>query len=391
MTTNDNAGNKSGSGKDQRPHATLDLKAQDVTKGSADRSTYSSAPITSDESGGTTSFLTHMAAGVLGALLVTGLFYAGGLFATDRQADAGAQLIALRGQLDKTNQRLATLEKAPATQAPDLSPLTSGIENAGQKLGELQTQLTQLGDRVSGVENRPESQPAISAESITEKIEPLNKQIATFQGRLDELQTRVEQFPQLQSRVDQIAQAQSRFQSDSKAVALAMALYNLRRAADEGKPFTEELQAISTMAPMPLDLEALEAHGDQGVRNLEQLQAEFETASNAAIDAENLPEDETLASNIWSKAKSLVRIRRKGNVEGETTRAILARAQYQLENNNLAGAIKEAEQIEGAAAGQIEPWLTQAKAHLAAEDALAQLETKLLTAVGGEASGKRGG
>lgn len=426
MTTNDNAGNKGGSGgKDQRPHATLDLKAEDLSQGTAHRSTYGTASSpsgaqdaksrlehaprsNSDDGGGGSSFLTHMAAGVVGALLVTGLFYAGGMFNADRDIDAGAQIIELRGQLDKAGQRLATLEKAPQAQAPDLSPLTAEIENTGQQLGDLKTQLTQLGGRVTSIENRPEQQPAITAESIEAKIEPLNSQLSTLQSRLDEMQGRVEQFPALQSRLDElqgrvekfpdlqsrvesIAQAQSRFQSDSRAAALAMALYNLRRATDEGKPFTEELQAISTMAPIQLDLKALEAHGNAGVRNLEQLQSDFQTAANSAIDAENEPEDETLTSNIWSQAKSLVRIRRKGNVEGDTTRAILARAEFQLMNNNLAGAIAEAGQLKGAAGEQLQPWLAQAKARIAAEEALVQIEAKILTAVGGDASGKRGG
>ncbi len=145
------------------------------------------------------------------------------------------------------------------------------------------------------------------------------------------------------------------------------------------------------MSPVPLDLAPLEARRDQGIRSFEQLQAGYTAAANKALDAENAPADTSLSSEVWSKVRSFVRIRRKGNVEGDSARAILARVEYRLDNHDLSGAITEAETMKGAAAEAMAPWLAEVKAKLAADAALAQAETKILTALGGEDQAKRGG
>jgi hypothetical protein len=142
---------------------------------------------------------------------------------------------------------------------------------------------------------------------------------------------------------------------------------------------------------VPLDLAALEARRDQGIRSFEQLQTGYTAAANKALDAENAPADTSLSSEVWSKVRSFVRIRRKGNVEGDSNRAILARVEYRLDNHDLAGAITEAEALKGPAAEAMAPWLAEVKAKLAADQALAQAETKILTALGGEDQAKRGG
>ncbi len=145
------------------------------------------------------------------------------------------------------------------------------------------------------------------------------------------------------------------------------------------------------MSPVPLDLAALEARRDQGVPSLKQLKTDFEAAANKAIDIENQPANDSFASELWSKAKSFIRIRRKGDIPGDTTRAILARAEYQLDAGNLKMAAAEAEQLQGAAAEAVKSWQSELKAKIAADEALAGVEAKLLTALGSEDAGKRGG
>ncbi len=142
---------------------------------------------------------------------------------------------------------------------------------------------------------------------------------------------------------------------------------------------------------MPLDLGPLERRGDQGLPSLEQLKASFDSAANAAIDAENQPSDNWFPAQLWASTKSFIRIRRKGEAEGDTTRAILARAEYQLDAGNLSATLAEAEKLKGAAADAMASWLAELKARIAAETALDQVETKLLTALGGDGTAKRGG
>ncbi|MGB0085720.1 MAG: mitofilin family membrane protein, partial [Rhodomicrobiaceae bacterium] len=233
--------------------------------------------------------------------------------------------------------------------------------------------ISDLSDRVAQIEARPGA-AAISQEAVQQSLDPLA-------ARLSELETRVAS----------LAKAQSEIQTSSKATALALALYNLRRAANEGRPFAAELKSVAEMSPVPLDLAALEARRDQGVPSLKQLKTDFEAAANKAIDLENQPANDSFASELWSKAKSFIRIRRKGDIPGDTTRAILARAEYQLDAGNLKMAAAEAEQLQGAAAEAVKSWHLELKAKIAADEALAGVEAKLLTALGSEDAGKRGG
>jgi hypothetical protein len=291
---------------------------------------------------------------------------------------------------------------APVDQgpAPDVAPLRADIEQSRKELAALKEQIGQLrdaavkpgqldtlrndekalkqdvaalSDRVGHVESRPQV-AGLAPETVQQAIDPLNARLAD-----------------LDSRLQKVAKAQSENATNSKAAALALALYNLRRAANEGKPYANELRSVADMSPVPLDLAALEAHRDQGIRSLEQLQTDFTSAANDAIDAENAPTDSSLGSEVWSKLKSFVRVRRKGNVEGDGTRAILARAEHKLGTGELSASIAEVETLKGAAADALAPWLAEARAKLAADDALTRAESKILTALGGEDQVKRGG
>jgi hypothetical protein len=178
---------------------------------------------------------------------------------------------------------------------------------------------------------------------------------------------------------------------DGKSMAVSLAFYNLQRAAREGKPYALELKSVEENSPVPLDLAALEPWREQGVKSIGQLQEDFNAAAMAAIDAENQPTDDSLASEVWSRAKSFVRIRRKGDVEGEDTSALLARIEHRLRNGDLKAALAEAEKLNGPAAEAVAPWVAELKRKVAAEEALARIESKLLGTIGGAEAASRDG
>lgn len=368
-------------GSERRPHATLELKAEEVSAKSggadseAEPASAAEAPAdppaldapAADEippragDGGGQGIFTHMAAGALGALLA--LVFSYFVFAGQRAAPAlspddvqtlRARLAAFEGRL---NDAVARTEQLSA----------SGPSNL------LRNDVAALTERVGRIEARPAGAPA-SQDAVQQALEPLAARVT-----------------ELEQRIGAVAKAQSDVQTNSKATALAVALYNLRRAANEGKPYATELQSIADMTPVPLDLDPLQARRDEGVRSLEQLQASFDAAANAAIDAENKPSDDSFASGLWSKAKSFIRVRRKGDVLGDDTRAILARVEHRLAAGDLPAAAAEAGQLHGPAATAMVRWIGELKVKLATDEALARVEAKLLTALGGDEQAKRGG
>ena len=65
----------------------------------------------------------------------------------------------------------------------------------------------------------------------------------------------------------------------------------------------------------------------------------------------------------------------------------VARAEYNVRNGDIAGAIKELESLEGKPLEAAMPWVNAAKARLGAEKNLAQMQAhilSLLTNVGGQ-------
>ncbi|WP_088346623.1 MULTISPECIES: mitofilin family membrane protein [Rhodomicrobium] len=311
-------------------------------------------------------FASHMASGALGALLALIVAYfafaannAPAPFTADDAQMLRARLAAIEGRLNDTAART--------------EQLSSGSQTNG-----LKNDLAALNERIGRIEGRPAAAPGISPDAVQDSV----------QHSLDPLNARI---AELEARLGSVVKAQSEVQTNGKATALAVALYNLRRAADEGRPFAAELQSVADMTPVPLDLSTLESRRDEGVRSLEQLQSAFNASANAAIDAENQPADDSFASSLWSKAKSFIRVRRKGDVPGDDTRAILARIEHRLATGDLPSAIEESGRLQGPAATAMVRWLGELKAKQATDEALARVEARLLTALGGEEQAKRGG
>jgi len=73
----------------------------------------------------------------------------------------------------------------------------------------------------------------------------------------------------------------------------------------------------------------------------------------------------------------LVTVRPAGSqAEGDSVDARVARAEASLNDGDLAAAVTELDQLEGEPAQAAADWLAQAKARLAAEQAVTQLRTQ---------------
>lgn len=369
-------------GKEKRPYTTLDLKADEVSpgkdearagaagQGPKEQPRLNKPDAKSGASGNDdrwAGILTHAAAGAIGAALtlLVALWIFGntdGNGSGNGSAALNADVDALRAALVDAEAKISTLETS----------VQSAVENAAAPQAQ-ESELAGLSERIAALETRPAA-ASVTQQSVQQSIDPIEAQMAEIERRLNTL-----------------TEAQQERQVDGKSMAISLAFYNLQRAAREGRPYALELKSVEENAPIPLDLAALEPWRDQGVKSMDQLQESFDAAAKAAIDAENQPTDESLTSEVWSRAKSFIRIRRKGDVEGEDTSAILARVEHDLETRDLKAALAEAEKLQGRAAEAVAPWLAELKKKLAAEEALARIETKLLGTIGGNKAVSRDG
>jgi hypothetical protein len=323
MTNTNGPDDRDAGGKEKRPSTTLDLTADEVSPGKKDERAgaqgskeqlrldkpESKAAGSSNNIGDSwTGLLTHAAAGAIGAALtlLLALWIFGNTDGGNSSGLSQAEAEALRSAIADTETRILALEA-------DLRAAVEKTESARAQQGDV----SGLSERITALESRPAAS-GITQQSVQQSINPIATQMAEIERRLNML-----------------AEAQQERKVDGKSMAVSLAFYNLQRAAREGKPYALELKSVEENSPVPLDLAALEPWREEGVKSIAQLQEDFDAAAMAAIDAENPPTDDTLASEVWSRAKSLVRIRRKGDVEGEDTSALLARIEHRLRNGDL--------------------------------------------------------
>jgi hypothetical protein len=388
MTTENDKQIPGASGKDQRPHATLDLTATEIFPGGKPdaeaqdaKATPPGATASSNHAprldGGTTAraarsgFLTHMAAGLVGATLalLIAFYIFGGL--RDRQSSQASRAAeGFRQELAAAERRIAALENAAQTAKSGAGDIEARLKAASDRAGALKQDIAALDSRVKSLESAPAPKAAASAD-----LQPVNAKLAD-----------------LNDRVAGLAKAQDALRSSTGTAAMAMAVQNLRRAIAEGKPFASELKTLTTLAGEPLDVAALEPRRESGLASLATLQREFDRSAMAAIEASRPPADGSFTGNLLAKARGLVRVRPTGDVPGSTPEAVLARAENRLDSGDLSAAIRETGELAGPAAAAMTPWLSEAKARAAADETLARIEAKLMTSSGtDEHDARRGG
>ncbi len=397
-------------GKDQRPHATLDLTATEIFSGGKrpeERDPQADAASTSETPGygatasagpaqhdtalpppyalpprdepGVSGFLSHVTAGLIGAslALIVGFFLFGNLRSAlpvpnDPRTDE------LRGQLAAATQRIATLENAAKSAQGAASGIDTRLKAATDQSGALNQEIGTRAKRLGALETQPAGTPAPSTESVQQSLEPLNARLA-----------------EMEARITSLARNQDELRATTGSAALAMAVQNLRRAVAEGRPFAGELTTLTALAHEPLEVAPLEARRESGLPSLARLQRDFDASAKAAIAASRGPGDGTVTGDLLAKARRLVRVRPTGEVAGDSPEAILARAEHKLDAGDLAAALGEAGKLSGAAADAMTPWLAEAKAKAAADETLAKLESKLMTSLSTERAkdenAKRGG
>jgi len=321
------------------------------------------------------SFLTHMAAGSLGAMLALVIaFYALGNFRDRLPLLTDHAARDLRGSLSTADQRIGALEQAGKAPGAASQTFEASLQALQSETNGLKQDVASLGSRVQGIESQPAQAAVTSLEGVQQSLQPITVKIGEVETRLASL-----------------AKAQDDLRASTAKAALALAAQNLRRAVSEGKPYAMELKAAMVLAPASMNLAALEARQGSGVASLPKLQRDFDIAARAAIEVSRRPGDGSFAGDLLAKARSLVRIRPTGDIPGNTADAILARAELRLKTGDIAAAIRETAQLEGPAAEALQPWLAEAKARIAADETLTQLEATLISALGTVERAKRGG
>lgn len=307
--------------------------------------------------------------------------------APDKLAD---QLRALSQRADATDKAVAELRERAAHVAP------------------LEIRVAALEKEIKSLAAQPPASggtPAAPASGVdAEALARLQRQTITA---VDGLQQRVLQLSaalagaknQLAGAEKRIAALEARSQAAgtvSRDSAFVLAVGQLREAVRSGKSFAAALAGLRAIAGDDRDaasaIAVLQPYAAGGVADLATLRTRFAVAAPRIAAAAPQPATGWI-DRVLARLSSLISIRRTGPAAaaGKGPEAVVARAELALDTGDIAGAVKALEGLTGAARDAAAPWLAGARARLAADAAVATLESEAIGRIGNTASGASGG
>ena len=384
----------------RRPHATLDLQATEIggkdkggpagAKPSPGASALPPPGSTTGRSGfgkrlrvwsrsaaRSNTFLSHIAAGVAGALLTLAAASLLGVLpgTSDRSAssDADSRIAALEqairdraagpggdvtakltatdsrlkgledqtrslAALNEAHSKLATALKAleARTTSPEFSNRIAKLEtslaalSAGDKSG---TQSTALADKLTQLEKliTDATEATKSGKDRTDRdLATLKTESSRVGQRLDAIKGDIDERLKTAARSTDLTAMSAKLTafehdlqgflrgegertSNATRVLLTLEIANLKRTMDRGDRYRAELDAVRKVAGTTLDLTPLERYSLEGAPALPALTKDFKRVANAAIDAEADPADASVLDRLMSGARSIVRVRKTGH------------------------------------------------------------------------------
>jgi uroporphyrinogen-III synthase len=342
--------------------------------------------------------------------------------------DADALQQAIGAAVDPINADLGALKQEVGNLKSELESMRGGATSGGtlsegpgvdlapieDRLGKLETALSDATGRIeqiagaqgsmapdssTGTTAAPAPAPDPRIDMLTSENESLKQQIASLTERLDqmsgldakvgELGPRLDALAPRLDALDQQVASLPKGNDQQRAVALIVAVGELRSALAGDKSFAAELSTLrdltqndETLRPrLKPVIDSIAPMAEGGVPTLSQLAAGFPTTEIArAGEAELAGEvtDDNWLKRFWRglghSNSEVITVRPTGpDVEGDDTLARLARAEAKLGEGDLSGAVAEVRALTGLAAETAAEWLAQAEARLAIENAAAQL------------------
>jgi hypothetical protein len=347
-----------------------------------------------------------LAAGLIGGLLgggILALTLAGGGPKPDEQARLQIKDLQdkIREQQDKTAQlndtfRVKLAEPVKAASPEELNDVRSRLDDISKATKAEDESVQSLAQKVEALEQKPTPEPekekeAIQAEiasqiaSVTERLAGIERaqgeKASEVTERLAGLErTQSEKASEVTERMAGIERTQSERASDARTATVTIALKNLERAVNEGKPFATELSAIERLSSEKLPVSELASYKETGVPSLSQLQHEFTDTVRNVIVKHYHGKAESFVDEMLSRARGAIQVKPIGGA-GDTVEALLGRMEKSLKAGDLSGALKESAALEGPAKEELQAWLKHAQARAAADEAVRKTDEDLLASL----------
>jgi len=269
-----------------------------------------------------------IAAGIVGGLIALvgagAIQYAGYLPGSSAPTTPSADVANLSAEIDGLKQSVANLAAAPSTS-----------DNEALK------------QRIAALEATAKTPSAAATDATA--VDALNQKIADLTGQIDQLRGAVTQAAEQKTSdgadIEQrLAEAEKKLNEPRQdvAVAKAIAAAELKAAIDRGGPFIAELDTFASVSaddPVTTDLRNF---AETGVPSRAELIRQVPDVARAIIDSvDQVDRNQSWSDRLMASAKSLVKVRPVGNIEGASVEAIAARMEDKVKNGDLQGAASE--------------------------------------------------
>ena len=334
------------------------------------RATYAHEP-TSDQHQrpGATSGL--IAAGIVGgliALIGAGAIQYAGLLPGGSAKSNSADISALSAEIDGLKQTVANLAAAPPAK-PD----------------------SDLEARIATLETAAKSMPPAAAPTDATSSDPAASQkIADLTSQLAQLKATITQATQAQASTGadiskRLDDAEKKLNEPGKdtAVARAIAAAALKAAIDRGGPFRPELDTFAGVSPDDPAVADLRNFADIGVPSRTDLIRQVPDVATTIVGVTQQPnEGQSWSERLMASAKSLVKVRPVGNVEGDSVDAIAARFEDKVKNGDLPGAVTEWNSLPPAGKAASAAFKQSVEARIRVEDLVGEALSKAIAGAG---------
>lgn len=300
---------------------------------------------------------TLVASGILGgivALLLAGsMQYAGVLpggasSSSSSDSDVSAEIASLR-------QEIASLASRPLEPSADITSRLAALESSTSAGGGGSTEMDQ---KLAALEAELASLKSANAAATA-----TSTQLA---GRLQQ------------------AEAQIADKGPEQQAARAVAAAALKSAVDRGGSFEAELQTYQTVAGDDPAIANLQPFAAKGVLSRIELQRQVSDVADSMVEAVAQPDpDQGLASRLYSSALSVVKVRKVGDVTGNTPEDIVARFEDRLRSGDFAAAAREWETLPDAAKTASQSFKQELDARIEVENLVGGALTRAITGTQG--------
>ncbi|MDX1574844.1 MAG: mitofilin family membrane protein [Kiloniellales bacterium] len=309
---------------------------------------------------------------VLGAV-VFAVGAGGAVLTKDIWAPAGETGGALTEKLADLERRLGEMEAKPAATAslPDdlatsedikrLQGEIAALSGSSDATADLEAQVKDLEARVAALGDTAKS-GAEAATATSTALGGLSGEVTAIQASLQDIQASVDELKARNAGQDAL---------------LWSAVGALRDALRYAGPFTEELADVSRLAGdrdgFQEALAELKPLADTGVPSLAELQREFPAAAREIVAAGYNDSNSGVLGDVLNRVSQVVTVRPVGDVEGDDTGAIVARAENHVDAGDLEAALEELKGLPADASQAADGWRRRVQQRIAADAAITKL------------------